>query len=81
VERIRNIRLDFSPSVNVEGDKIRVTSGSHHGDTKYVASGTLSMWCAASLIKSLRKAMRQIRREQLTMANSAINEAEQTLSD
>ena len=75
----RNIDLEWTPEVIVAGREIVVTTGVYRGNTRYKCKGELSMWCAARLVKELRKAMRQIRREQLASLNDAISDAEQVL--
>ena len=79
-EKRRNLALEWTPEVKVSGRDIVVTTGIFKGGTRWECKGELSIWCAAHLVKELRKAMRQIRRDQMQQMNSAIEEAEQVMS-
>lgn len=77
-KRTRNIPLTHSPDVTHDSyaGKITIVSGSWSGSTRNVCRGDLDVYCAAVLIRKLRRALRDIRSEQLQRMYSVIADAE-----
>ncbi len=77
-QRTRNIKLEWSPEVHarVYSRRIDVKTGGYAGQTKYVATGELSVGCAVELIRKLRAGLREIRDYQARTLNAAVDRAE-----
>lgn len=74
--RTRKVHMQWSPSVSVSGQSIKVESGSWAGKTRYECGGELDIWCAAYLVRELRRALRKIRDEEYSKLNGQVNRAE-----
>jgi hypothetical protein len=73
----RKVRLEWTPKVQtISGQKIRVETGSWHGETRYEATGELSIHCAVQLVRELRRALRKIRDEETARLEQAVTDAE-----
>lgn len=75
----RSIRATYTPQVRVAGREIHITTVAIHGETRFEISGWLTPWCASSFVKDLRKALREIRAEQIRDLDSAVRNAEQEI--
>jgi hypothetical protein len=75
----RNINLVWHHEVKVEGREVAVSSGEFRGGVRYECKAKLSMWSAGHLVNDVRKAMRQIRKEQIAELNRAVAHAEEEM--
>lgn len=76
--RTRNLKIIFTPKVEAKSysQTITVTTGSWSGKTMNSMTGEMSVHCAAQLIRNLRRALRQIRDEEIARLNQAVQSAE-----
>lgn len=78
-QRTRKVKLWASPEVahsTFSGPRISVTVEGRMGSTRIVATGELSPYCAQRLILKLRKALHDIRADQLVQMDNTIKNAE-----
>lgn len=75
----RNLPMRKTPTLEVHGLEITITTGALVGGTEYTFRGELNVWCAVDLTRKLRKALREIRDEQVRQLNHAVTHAEEPL--
>lgn len=75
----RNLELMFNPQVEVSGENVKVITGRFSGDTRYHCFGYLSPYCAARLVRELRKSLRTIRDAKTAELQRVVEIAEGTL--
>lgn len=74
----RKVALVWSPEVEAmaSAQKIKLTTGSWKGETRWECTAEMSVYCAVSLIKKLRAALRKIRDEETAKLVNAVTDAE-----
>lgn len=80
-EKTRRFAMEFTPKVTpcASQDVVIVTTGEWRHGVKFEMTGKLSMWCAAQLVRELRRAMRQVRDQKTATLNECVNNAEGAL--
>lgn len=73
---LRKVDLCWTPEVTVSDQTIKLKTGSWAGATKFECTGELSVYCAASLVKKLRRALRQIRDSETARLAQVVNDAD-----
>ena len=76
----RKVSLEWTAKVQtISGQRIRIETGSWKGETRYEATGELSIYCAVQLVRDLRRALRKIRDEETARLAQAVTDAEGSL--
>jgi hypothetical protein len=77
----RKIQATLCPKVTAhsEGKRVEVLTGGFQGAQRYDVTCNMSIYTARELILNLRKALREIRDDNIRSLNGAVAEAEKPL--
>jgi hypothetical protein len=71
-----NYKLRWLPKVEVSGTDVRIITGSFPGNGILTCTQDLEMWAVADLVRKLRRAMHEIKQNEINRVTDAVTKAE-----